>query len=343
LTSCDVDESISARLSNVSGAALGTDLVWIAIQDDDDVTPPTVPSNLIATRASGSQVNLTWSASTENHFPYVSGVAGYRIYRAGVQIGTASSTSYSDTSASSNLAYTVAAYDNAGNVSAQSNASTPTDNVAPSTPTGLAAAAASSSQINLSWNASSDTGGSGLAGYRLVRANDNAAFSTSSTSFSNTGLTGSTTYTYYVYARDNQGNESAAAGPVSATTQAPPIYTDNGTVTSGVYVDINFFFSYGYLPSFGAGSMSPSVLTGGKTVGTFADIEGGGAQLWVSGFTSDPGQSWLASATAHGATRTGASATYTYWSSTGTASWSWPNFFGFSLNATTATSIVHQP
>jgi serine protease len=43
------------------------------------------------------------------------------------------------------------------------------DTTAPSTPGSLAASAASSSQINLSWSSSTDTGGSGLAGYKVER------------------------------------------------------------------------------------------------------------------------------------------------------------------------------
>lgn len=39
-----------------------------------------------------SQINLTWTASTDNV-----GVTGYRVFRNGTQVGTPSGTSYSDT------------------------------------------------------------------------------------------------------------------------------------------------------------------------------------------------------------------------------------------------------
>src|SRR2546425_1622860 len=82
-----------------------------------DITPPSVPTNLSASAMSSLQMNLSWTASTDNV-----GVAGYTIYRGGSQIATASLASYSDTglSPSTAYAYTVAAYDAAGNVSVQS-------------------------------------------------------------------------------------------------------------------------------------------------------------------------------------------------------------------------------
>jgi len=70
---------------------------------------------------SSSQINLSWSPSSDNV-----GVAGYGVYRGGVQIATATTTSYSNTglSPATSYTYTVAAYDAAGNVSGQSTAVT---------------------------------------------------------------------------------------------------------------------------------------------------------------------------------------------------------------------------
>ncbi|KKT28966.1 MAG: hypothetical protein UW15_C0023G0007, partial [Parcubacteria group bacterium GW2011_GWC1_44_10] len=58
-----------------------------------DTTPPSVPTNLTATAISSSQINLSWTASTDNV-----GVAGYKVFRGGVQIATVTTgTSYSNT------------------------------------------------------------------------------------------------------------------------------------------------------------------------------------------------------------------------------------------------------
>ena len=90
-----------------------------------DTTTPTIPTGLAATSVSSTQINLSWTASTD---PVItgqatSGVAGYKVYRNGTQIATTSNTNYSDTGLlpSTTYTYTVSAYDAAGNVSAQSN------------------------------------------------------------------------------------------------------------------------------------------------------------------------------------------------------------------------------
>jgi chitodextrinase len=64
------------------------------------------------------QIQLAWSASSDNV-----AVAGYRISRNGVVVGTSSTTSWFDTNwvTGSTYTYSVVAYDAAGNVSLPSN------------------------------------------------------------------------------------------------------------------------------------------------------------------------------------------------------------------------------
>jgi chitodextrinase len=90
------------------------------------------------------------------------------------------------------------------------------DTQAPSAPTNLAATAVSSSQINLSWTASTDN--VGVSGYSVYR-NGALVGSPAAASYSDTGLTASTVYSYTVRARDAAGNVSAASNTASATTQ----------------------------------------------------------------------------------------------------------------------------
>jgi len=93
-----------------------------------DTTPPTVPTNLTATPVSPTQINLAWTASTDDV-----GVAGYQIFRNGTQITTVTTNSYSNTglAAATTYTYAVAAYDGAGNVSAQSSPPVPATTPAP--------------------------------------------------------------------------------------------------------------------------------------------------------------------------------------------------------------------
>jgi hypothetical protein len=91
----------------------------------------------------------------------------------------------------------------------------------PAAPSGLTATAVSSSQINLTWvdNATNETN------YRVERATDGATFTTlvtlgaNVTTYSSTGLTASTTYSYRVLA-SNSGGNSAYSNIASATTSA---------------------------------------------------------------------------------------------------------------------------
>lgn len=180
-----------------------------------DLVKPTVPTGLSGSAPNQNTVNLSWNASSDNV-----AVMGYRIYRGGSHIANSPTTSYSDGSVAScaMYSYQVAAYDGANNVSDPSsaiNVLTP-DQTAPSTPTGLSAAAASPSTINLSWGGSTDVG-CGVGTYRVYRSGVHIA-TTTTTSYSDTGLASSTTYSYTVVAYDNAVNPSGHSNTAGATT-----------------------------------------------------------------------------------------------------------------------------
>ncbi len=183
-----------------------------------DTLAPSVPTNLSATPISTSQINLSWAASTDNV-----GVTGYNIYRDGNLLDSTIATSYGDTELhdATTYTYTVSAFDAAGNESAQSSSASATtaDATAPSVPVNLSATAVSISQINLSWDASTDN--IGVTGYNIYR-DGSLLLSVISANYSDSGLSDSTTYTYTVSAFDAAGNESAQSISVSATTLTPP-------------------------------------------------------------------------------------------------------------------------
>jgi hypothetical protein len=95
------------------------DVMNYSFNSGTESTPPSTPSNLTATVVSGTEVNLSWSASTDN-----TSVRGYGIYRDGTLINTVDSNtlSYSDTSLTpvTTYAYRVDAFDGSGNHSALS-------------------------------------------------------------------------------------------------------------------------------------------------------------------------------------------------------------------------------
>ena len=204
-----------------------------------DTTPPTAPGSLVATPASPTTVNLSWTASTDNV-----GVTGYRVERCTgasctgfTQIATPTGTTYSDTgrTASTTYRYRVRAVDAAGNLSAYSgiaSATTPStaDTTPPSAPTGLTVAGSTNTTVSLGWTASTDN--VGVTGYRVERCTGASCTSfaqvgtPTGTTYVDTGRAPSTTYRYRVRATDAAGNLSAYSAIVSATTTALAIPRD---------------------------------------------------------------------------------------------------------------------
>ncbi len=230
-TASDGSYTIKAQAYDAA-ANVGSNEVSVTVANGD-IEPPSTSTNLSATATAHNKVDLSWTASTDNV-----GVTGYWVVRDGVTIANVtSSTSYSDTTASPSTAYSyqVIATDAAGNLSPPSNTATVTtpsvpDTQAPTVPTGVSATAVSNSQINLSWNASSDN--VGVVDYEVYRNSIRIA-TVSTTSYGNSGLSPSVTYEYYVKARDVAGNVSGPSNPASATTQAvPQVGTLVGTVTN---------------------------------------------------------------------------------------------------------------
>ncbi|MCD1260434.1 fibronectin type III domain-containing protein [Paenibacillus athensensis] len=116
------------------------------------------------------------------------------------------------------------------------------DTQAPSAPGNLHTTGTTTSSISLAWNASTDN--VGVTGYDVYRGGSLVG-SVTGTSYTNTGLSAGTTYSYTVKAKDAAGNVSAASASVSATTnttggsdtQAPSVpggVTVTGTTTSSV-------------------------------------------------------------------------------------------------------------
>ena len=200
--------------------------------NNTDTQPPTTPGSLAAI-ISGSQVNLSWTASSDNL-----GVAGYTVFRNGVSLATVSgvSLSCSDLTAlpATPYQYSVDAFDQAGNHSTVSApvavTITAADTQAPSIPSGLTASAITADTVNVAWAASSDN--VGVAGYTVIRNGVSLATVSGTTlSYSDTTALPATSYSYTVEAFDQAGNHSAASAPAQVTT--PP-----ATLTSLTFLSV---------------------------------------------------------------------------------------------------------
>src|SRR5436309_1136933 len=240
-------------------AFLATLVLASCVEASADTTPPSVPTAVTAWAVGCKQINLAWNASTDTGG---SGLGAYNVYvwqssrstflkqllattTSGGCYPGRYTTSNTGLTASTTYYYSVAAVDKAGNASAPSvwvsaalpacvtattvTTSTSTtlvsgDRTAPAMPTGVTASAATCSQINLTWKASTDTRGSGLRGYNVYR---NGVYLkqvlTPAISSADGGLAASTVYSYAVRAVDNAGNASAMSATASSNTPGCPV------------------------------------------------------------------------------------------------------------------------
>ena len=188
----------------------------IASVSTPDNTAPTAPSNLVATPVNETQVDLTWTGSTDNV-----GVTAYLLERctgAGcssfAEIAQPTATNYSDTGRSANTVYRyqVRARDAANNRSGYSAIATATtpDNTAPTAPTSLVATANSETQITLTWTAATDN--VAVTQYRIERCTGVGCSSftevatDTASPYVDTGRTVNTTYRYQIRAQDAANN-----------------------------------------------------------------------------------------------------------------------------------------
>ena len=200
-----------------------------------DTQPPTKPASLEASASGSDTIGLSWDAATDDR-----GVSGYQVERCSGQgctdfthLADTTDTTYSDSglTASTEYTYRVRASDAAGNLSAYSDPASATTAAAPDTqpptkPASLEASASGSDTIGLSWDAATDD--RGVSGYQVERCSGQGCTDfthladTTDTTYSDSGLTASTEYTYRVRASDAAGNLSAYSDPASATTAASP-------------------------------------------------------------------------------------------------------------------------
>jgi hypothetical protein len=227
-----------------------------------DTSSPTVPTGVSATATSPTQINLSWTASTDNV-----GVTGYKVYRNGVLVGSPAGTGYSDTglAASTGYSYTVSACDAAGNCSARSTTVSAITQAAPITPSSLSfttpATLQSSGRVQLSATASYSNSTSKVVTPTWTSSNPAAA------TVSSTGV--------------------LSAGSVSVDTPLTltASYTENG-VTVGASQTVTISAAPATLAAI-LMSGSSSVQSGGQVLFkvTAAYSDGSSRQVTASGWT----------------------------------------------------------
>ena len=194
---------------------------------------PDAPTNLMAAVVSETQIDLSWDAPSEDGG---STITGYDLeYSVDGSIPwmdlttSATTIAFSDNTgltAGSTRHYRVAAINNVGTGEYSTTTDATTATATPGTPTNLTATAVSDTQIDLSWDAPSQDGGSAITDYDLEYSEDgnepwtDLTTSVTTTSFDDTGLTAGSTRHYRVAAINNVGT-GAYSEEVSATAGSP--------------------------------------------------------------------------------------------------------------------------
>src|SRR5713226_347143 len=204
--------------------------IWINQGGTPDTTPPTTSITAPANGATVSGTTTVTASAADNV-----GVAKVEFYLDSVLQSTSTASPYqwswnTTTSANGSHSLISKAYDAAGNIGTSATVTLTVSNVAdttpPTAPANLVASTPTGNgnsgkkKINLLWTASTDN--VGVTGYQIWRATSSTGpFSqiatSTTTSYTNTGLTSGTTYWYYVQAFDAAGNVSAASNTASAT------------------------------------------------------------------------------------------------------------------------------
>jgi fibronectin type 3 domain-containing protein len=189
--------------------------------------PPTAPLNLTALPGDRT-VDLSWQPPIDRGS---APVRNYRVYRGDApgnlsmirELGAVLNCSDTGLTNGQTYHYRVSAVSNAGE-GARSILASATPGAAaglPSEPRNLAARGGNT-QVTLSWEAPSNTGGAPITGYRIYRGTASGqethfTDTGSGTGYTNTGLTNGQTYFFQVSARN-----SAGEGPRSAEASAAP-------------------------------------------------------------------------------------------------------------------------
>ncbi len=215
------------RVRSVEGAGpYWFDVSFDGAPVNPSLLPPLAPAIVSAASVAGSstQIDVSWSdVVTETQYRVersADGLGGWG--RVGGVLG-ADVTSFRDSglAPAKTYYYRVIASNSAGDSppSATASATTNPDTTAPTTPTNVKATAGKA-KVTLTWSASSDPGGSGVAGYAIYRSTSSTGTftqigSTALLSYVDTAVTKGQVYWYYLRAYDGAANFSADSAKVS--------------------------------------------------------------------------------------------------------------------------------
>lgn len=203
--------------TNIIKIVAGDQSVQAITYTIQDLTIPSIPTDLVAGNLATTSFTLNWTAATDDI-----GVVGYDVFKNGTLIGSSVTLSFAVTDLLPLTSYsmTVKARDGDNKLSAESAALaviTLADTSPPTAPSGLSMSGLLPSGVTLTWSASTDN--VSVVGYDIF-ANGTLIGSSATLNYTATSLTPATNYSITVKAKDAAGNLSAASQPLSVTTSA---------------------------------------------------------------------------------------------------------------------------
>jgi len=172
----------------VTGVSLSSNSISLLVNQTANLTATVAPNN-------ATNKNVTWVSSNTAIATVNQGIV------TGISQGNAN--------------ITVTTIDGGYNATCAVNVSNPVDNTPPSTPLNLHSTFVGNESCTIAWNASTDN--IGVTGYNVFVGNVLIG-TTSSTSYTVSGLSAGQTYSFTVFAFDNAGNISGTSATLAVTT-----------------------------------------------------------------------------------------------------------------------------
>jgi chitinase len=195
------------------------------------------PLTVSVSNTTTTGTTLSWTSPAEGASCTLT---GYEVYQGGVAKAAvaAGTTNYAVTGLSSNTTYSFYITATNGYGSTTSNTASATTLLgtcgsAPSAPNGVTSSNTTSTGTTLSWTAVTPPSNCSITSYTVLE-NGSSIGTTTGTSFTVSGLTASTTYSFAAEATDSKGTSSASTA-TSVTTLSPS--TGNGRVMVGYWHD----------------------------------------------------------------------------------------------------------
>ncbi len=194
---------------------------------------PSAPSNLTVTVIPGGQLDLSWTPASGNGYAFTGEIQvstdGGATWTQEVAAHPSASTQYQDTGLTNGVTYDYRINaTNALGTSGWSNTAGAKAGNVPDAPPGLSATTISSTEIDVQWLVPSDNGYA-ISQYNLERSIDQVTWTVISNqagvTFSDTGLTQSTTYYYRVSAQNSLGTSQYSSTTSGQTFGVPGIPT----------------------------------------------------------------------------------------------------------------------